>query len=311
MINHKVFIREYDNSLIEFDPVELQNRIIQCFEAEDLKDASFMAEDFVLALEYTLRSAPKEELIFERREITSSVIQILEEAGFPTVANKYKENYNLDNQSNWISGTNEALNTLFESHLACAPSQISSIVSKVQEAINKLNISVADPILLLELGRYYQATMSVAKLPTMEIEQPKIAFSKEEIENFLSLQCQEFIRNGIIQLHSITNLYPCVRIFFSMMNFAKFYSLNPIMTELELYPLLFTVSNVLEEARQTISQHLEINKEVPCQLHICGLYEFIHFYIGVKEAQPTSLADDLATALSSELGEFLYKYSFD
>ena len=82
MINHKVFIREYDNSLIEFDPVELQNRIIQCFEAEDLKDASFMAEDFVLALEYTLRSAPKEELIFERREITSSVIQILEEAGF-------------------------------------------------------------------------------------------------------------------------------------------------------------------------------------------------------------------------------------
>ena len=74
----------------------------QSFEAEDLKDASFMAEDFVLALEYTLRSAPKEELIFDRREITSSVIQILEEAGFPTVAEKFKSSTKLDNKSSWV-----------------------------------------------------------------------------------------------------------------------------------------------------------------------------------------------------------------
>jgi hypothetical protein len=312
MIDHKVFIREYDNSLVEFDPVELQNRIIHCFEAEDLKDASFMAEDFVLALEYTLRSAPKEELIFDRREITTSVIQILEEAGFPTVAENFKLNSNLDNKSSWIKVSNDSLIAIFENHLACPANQITSIASKVEEALEKLNISTADPHLLLELGRFYQSTISSASLvPRMEIEQPEIAFSKEEIESFLSIECQNLIKANVIQLSSVTNLYPCVRFFFSMVNFAKYYSLTPVITELELYPLLFNVGNILEEARKTISSNLAINKEVPSQLHICDLYEFIHVYIGVKEDLPTLLANELASALSAEFGESLYKYSFD
>jgi hypothetical protein len=312
MIDHKVFIREYDNSLVEFDPVELQNVIIQCFEAEDLQDASFMAEDFVLALEYTLRSAPKEELIFDRREITSSVIQILEEAGFPTVAEKFKSSTKLDNKSSWVKVSNDVLTNIFENHLACTPKQISSIVAKVQDAIAKLNISSADPHLFLELGRFYQASLATPSVvPSMEIEQPEIAFSKEDLERFLSPECQALIRANVIQLSSVTNLYPCVRFFFSMMNFAKYYSLNSVITELELYPLLFSVGNALAEARKTISQHLAINKEVPSQLHICDLYEFIHVYIGVKEEEPLTLANELANALSAELGESLYKYSFD
>ena len=82
-VEKQIFLRDADGGIIPFDTGALQTRLIGGFLATGLREESFMSEEIVLALEYTLLNSPRKEPVFSRSEIDAAVIRLLESIGFP------------------------------------------------------------------------------------------------------------------------------------------------------------------------------------------------------------------------------------
>ena len=76
-VEKQVYLRDADGGVIPFDAGELQTRLIGCFLAAGQREESFMSEEIVLALEYTLLRSPRREPVFSRSEVDAAVIRLL------------------------------------------------------------------------------------------------------------------------------------------------------------------------------------------------------------------------------------------
>ena len=92
MSEKQIFLRDADGGKVPFDTGQLQTRLIGSFLAAGLREESFMSEEIVLALEYTLLNSPRTEPVFCRSEVDSAVIRLLESIGFPEVAHIFRRN---------------------------------------------------------------------------------------------------------------------------------------------------------------------------------------------------------------------------
>ena len=93
-----VMIREFEGHTVPFDADLLQTRLIGCFLAAGHRESVDLPQDIVLAVEYTLRNAPRNELVFGRGELERAVTRLLEEIGFPEVAKLYRSGTGTENE---------------------------------------------------------------------------------------------------------------------------------------------------------------------------------------------------------------------
>ena len=309
-VEKQIFVRDAEGGTTPFDAMELQTRLIGAFLATGLREESYISEEIALALEYTLLRSPRPEPIFNRCEVDTAIIRLLENAGFPEVAAAYRRTG--VEQTVRISAAPEPLKRLFTAHLGCSPERAARIADTVAEKLAKLEISEATPHLLLEFARHYERDLAEQDLLTVAPvpgRTPKVTLTRDEIYALLPDAPRQLADAGVLRINGITTLFPSVRFFFFMQNFAKFHGLSSPVTELALIPRLYTAGNALEEARTAILAALEIADPLPCCLALPDVFDFLESWAG--SAPDSGLAAELAGALTAGLRCELYHLALD
>lgn len=306
----QIYLRDSDNGIVPFDCGELQTRLIGCFLATGLREESYMSEEIVLALEYTLLNSPRKEPVFGRSEIDAAVIRLLESIGFPEVAVVFRRNGH--EQLLRIGCDEVTVAGLLSSHLGCSAERCAHIASLVSGSLDKLGISAAAPHLILELSRHYERDLAENDLlPESALlpEIPQHALDRQKIYDIIPEEAKKLVNAGILRINGITTLFPSVRLFFFMKDFVLFNGLSAPVTELEIEPLLYSAGEILESARQAIEAELHYPEELPCCLSLPDMFDFLEKF--VCSAADMKLAHEFASVLTGAFGCELYHLSFD
>ncbi|MBE6376490.1 MAG: hypothetical protein IKD23_01175 [Lentisphaeria bacterium] len=309
-VEKQIFLRDSDGGITPFDAGQLQTRLVGGFLATGLREESFMSEEIVLALEYTLLNSPRREPVFSRSEIDAAVIRLLENIGFPEVAHVFRRNGH--EKLLRIATDPVTVAGLLSSHLGCSPERAAHIAELVSSALQKLELTSATPHLVLELSRHYERDLAENELPAGEEFLPGIpqqTLTRQEIYALLPPEPKELVDAGVLRINGITTLFPSVRFFFFMNDFARMKKLSYPVTELEIEPHLHNAGNALEQARQAISGALRHPGELPCCLTLPDIFDFLESCAGSTPDQ--KLAAELASVLTGALDCELYHLAFD
>ncbi|MBR7121290.1 MAG: hypothetical protein IKC94_03510 [Lentisphaeria bacterium] len=306
----QLFLRDADGGVVPFDAGELQTRLIGSFLATGLREESFMSEEIVLALEYTLLNSPRREPVFCKSEIDAAVIRLLESIGFPEVAHVFRRNgYE---QVVRIATDEVTIAGLLVSHLGCSAERAAHIARLSGEAMRQLGFESASPHLLLELSRHYERELAeedFLSTGTFLPGVPQQTLTRRDIYELLPDAPRKLVDAGVLRINGITTLFPSVRFFFFMKEFARFSNLSFPVTELEIEPLLYSAGQALEEARCAIKNALHHPEELPCCLALPDIFDFLESCAG--SAPDQNLAAELASVLTSALDCELYHLAFD
>lgn len=309
-VDKQIFLRDADGGITPFDAGALQTRLIGGFLSTGLREESFMSEEIVLALEYTLLNSPRPEPVFSKSEVDAAVIRLLESIGFPEVAHVFRRN---GHESLLRIATDPVtVSGLLVSHLGCSPERAAHVAELVSESLKKLSFSSASPHLVLELARHYERDLAEEDLLTGTALMPGIpqqTLTRREIYELLPPAPKQLVDEGILRINGITTLFPSVRFFFFMKPFARARNVSLPVTELEIEPLLHTAGNALEEARKAISSALRHPEELPCCLALPDIFDFLESCAGSRPDQ--ALAYELASVLTGALDCQLYHLAFD
>ena len=304
----EVMIREFEGDLVPFDPELLQTKLIGCFLAAGLRESVDLPQDIVLAVEYTLRNAPRSELIFGRGELERAVIRLLEEIGFPEVAKLYRSGTGSENEL-YITPERNTLSEILRGHLGCAGELFEQVISAVTDAVKKLKIEKAPAHLFLELARYYEHELELKSTRSAVERTPEITLSRSEIKSMLPPAAAEMAEKGILHIDGVTTLFPCVHIFFRMEKFALSHSFSVPVTELELAPFLYDASAVLAEIQHSIEKRLK--QKLPVIVAVPDMFDFISSYAGGEREKAKGLAGELANILCSSFPRGIYKLNLN
>lgn len=310
LVDKQIFLRDADGGVVPFDAGKLQTRLIGGFLATGLREDSFMAEEIVLALEYTLLHSPRTELIFSNSEIDAAVIRLLESIGYPEVAHIFRRN---GHEKLLRIDTDEVtVASLVSAHIGCSAVRAGKIGEAVSQAFGQLQISSASPHLILELARHYEREFAESDFLSDEEYLPQVpqqTLTRREIYDLLPVEAKKLVDNGVLRINGITTLFPSVRFFFFMKEFARSEKLSYPVTELEIEPLLHNAGNALEAARKAIAGKLRHPEELPCCLSLPDIFDFLEECAGSSPDQ--KLACELASVLTAALDCELYRLAFD
>ena len=300
----QVMIREFGGELFPFDPEELQARLIGCFLAAGLRESVDLPQDIVLAVEYTLRKAPRKELIFGRGEVERAVIRLLEEAGFPEVAKLYRSGCGSENEL-YASADRETLAAMLRGHLGCSEELFGQVINALMEAAGKLKILRAPAHLFLELARYYEHELTRENTRCDVARTPEITLSRESIIALMPPAARALADNGVLRADSVTTLFPCVHLFFRMEQFARCHDLKPPVTELEIEPALYEAAAALAEVQQAVEARA--GRQLPVVLGIPDMSGFTANCAGADREHGEKLASELGEILCSAFPRGVYK----
>ncbi|MBE6363476.1 MAG: hypothetical protein E7054_07470 [Lentisphaerae bacterium] len=309
-ILRRIFLKDSDGGITPFDPENLLTRLAGAFQSANQESECYVADDIVLALEYTLRRAPRPELVFSEGEIDAAVIRILESSGFPEAAQAFRASGSRE-QLLQLSTTGAALQEFLSAHLGCSQERLVKIAEKCSTALQTLNIEAASLHLILELARHYERETAEADLrhaaPVKECA--NTVLTRQDIAGLLPKESAELLKNGVLQISGVSPVFPGIRFFFSMEKFALQHNFTIPVTELELYPALYRTANILENARKAISDRLALPEDPPCLMTIPDMFDFLYRMVGCTKAD--AMAAELAGILCSEFKAELYQLSFD
>jgi len=299
-----VMIREFGGDLVPFDPDELQARLISCFLASGLRESVDLPQDIVLAVEYTLRKAPREELIFGRGELERAVIRLLEEAGFPETARLYRSGCGTENEL-YVTPERETLSAMLRGHLGCSREIFEQVMTALTEAAAKLGIEKAPAHLFLELARYYVHELTLESTRCDVARTPEITLSREEIAALLPPEARVLADEGVLRVDGVTTLFPCVHLFFRLEQFVRRRQLTLPVTELELEPLLYRVSAALAGVQKAVEERA--GRALPVILAVPDMSGFIGGCAGADREHGEKLASELGEVLCSAFPCGVYK----
>lgn len=301
-------IREFEGDLIPFDSEQLQTRLIGCFLAAGLRESVDLPQDIVLAVEYTLRNAPRSELIFGRGELERAVTRLLEEIGFPEVAKLYRSGSGTENEL-FVTPERNTLTEMLRGHLGVTGELFNKVIDRIIDAAEKLEITRAPAHLFLELGRYYERETERTSTRCAVERTPEITMSRSAIAAILPPAARNLTENGVLKIDGVTTLFPCVHLFFSMEQFAKLHGLQAPVTELEIEPFLYDAGTVLAEVQKLMESQL--NCTLPVILAVPDMFDFIAAYADGDREKSGNLASELGRVLCASFARGVYKLNLN
>ena len=304
-----IYIQDHEGGRVPFDPFELQTRLINCFLTAGLRESSYMAEDIALAVEYTLLNSNRPEAVFGQGELAAAVIRMLEETGFPEVASLFRQAGGDRHVA--LDADPASVAKFLRKFLACSDALFDRVVNEVSRAVEILGIHEADPHLYLELARHYERKFAIESITGSPVTRlrGRTSATKAELAAVLPPEVRELTAEGILRVNEISEIFSRIRFFFMMRPFAKKFGLTPLVTEMEIEPLLFRMSRVLELGRAAIEEALQPPEPLPVHLSIPDMSQFIIEYFGVEQEKSRKLAGELARTLCFEFKNGIYKLS--
>jgi hypothetical protein len=223
-----------NGSKYEFESDEIQSRIIKSCLSAGIKDL-WIAEDISLSIEYALKTARKERKEYTLSDINSIVVKILEETGFPQVA----ENFKLENSSSEIeiAPDKKILSELIKRHLGLSGNKLNDIVDKVIENSLKMDIDKASPLFFVELAKVFRK-----KLFSLDEIKPAIVKSSTHLDAWqvtrdyilarVDNETKELVNNKILHTSGVSKLFPAIKVDFRITKFIEQQNLTKPLTEL-------------------------------------------------------------------------------
>ena len=303
-----VMVMANDGTKRRFEAEELQSRLIRSCLNSGIKDY-WLAEDLTNAVENALIFQSNSGIIFSESEINSFLVKILEDAGYPNVAENFCEK-NKTVTGN-ITLSYDTVKKLFKTQLGLSGDILTSLSERVLNACDSLAVSSASPSLLLELARHYKRfDISVPKLKILNYQNAAVTpwmLPVSEILPLLSPDTQKLIKSGLIDVAGVSRLFPSIKINLKFEILAEHYALKPIITELVLFPCFDIVINSINEIITRINRHFvlqedkSIGKTLPIYLRFSDIYGFSKKYLGVHLPAGEKFCRDIAFMLAENL----------
>jgi hypothetical protein len=250
LADNSIMLVGVDGMLNVFESDKLQSKIIHSFLLAGLRDI-WLAEDIALAVEYALEQNSREDKVFAISEINSTVIKILEDSGFPEVAENYRRgNPNAEIALNAESSTVAAL---LNRHLGLHGKSLDMLAARVIQAAARLGISAASPALYIELAKHFKAeAMPADSLPQIKIPTGKTGtqwiIALPELIEKLSPESRTLTTNNIIIFSGVSRLFPAIKVIFRISGLVDLYHLESPLTEMAMVPHFYEIAKTLNEA---------------------------------------------------------------
>jgi len=278
-----IMLLKPDGSQVEFDTEELQSGIIRSCLASSSRDV-WIAEDIALSIEYALMLPGNRERMFTLSDINSLVIKILEETGYPEVAEEYRRtNSSVGIQ---IDAEYELLGELLARHLGLSGNRLTEVTEKVMEAAEKLGVNQASPTLFVELAKLYKERtvadhgVDMPHLPEMAVPTPW-QLSRTDILTSLTDEARKLIEAKIIDVSGVSLLFPSLKIDFRICRFVKQLGLESPLTEMavtyhfhEVAEVINTVYASVQQLRTASGQSAATDEQLPVYLNINDMSRF-------------------------------------
>lgn len=285
-----VMVVNRDGTKTSFDPEELQAKLINSCIASGIKDY-WLAEDISNAVESALSFQSENGIIFSDGEVNSFILKILEDTGYPEIAENFKKNNNII--ADLIMVSNETVRKLFESRLGLKSKDLNIVSERVLNACDILHIKETEPSLLIELGRYYKTTdIKKPNIDTLRfngsIAKSPWVLSQDEIHELISQETRFFVQKNVLSISGISNLFPSLKIDIRLEPLAQLYDLKPIITELILFPCYKQSADAVYEIISKSSKILKLKKIIPddkilpVYLRFSDIYSFAKEYLGAR-----------------------------
>lgn len=302
-----IYILEPDGSKEKFNLAELQSRLFGCFVSAGRRESAHCAEDIALALDVSLRDIERPDSTFGRVEINMAIIRFLENAGFPEVAKLFARN-DFTAVITISTSAKEDLARLLRSHIACSPERFDKIIDLIILAMRKLEISEASPNLLLELARHYDRELACSPCDAPEMTQ--VEFSSDDWLPLLDADGAELVDKGILRVGGVDTIFPSIRFYFVICDYARLKNWSTPATELEVEPDLLAAGKIIEAVRVVIDRAFGGKEPLPCTLAIPDMPDFLrdYFQLDIDDMEPK--AKELAALLGAGIGDKLNKLSF-
>ena len=305
--NADITVIEMDGSCELFRMEELQNRLFGAFVAVGRSDCASLAEDIALATERALRDCDRPNLTFGRGELDAAIVRLLENAGYPQAAQVYMRR-GVSSVITIDTGAKAEIALLLRKHLSCSEVRFNHIVDAVMQSMQKAEISAATPTLLLEMGRHFEREYREAPLQLPLPQMP--SFDRESLLPLLSAETARLVGRGILRVAGIHTLFPSLRFYCLLNDFAAEKNYLPPVTELEIIPDLRQIGRMIDEMRVVINRALDLPEPLPCLLTLPDLPEFVGHYFEQERSGIAPVAGELADVIASEIGCTLYKLSY-
>ena len=202
------------------------------------------------------------------------------------------------------------LGSLLKKYFSCSPERFNDVLSRVQDALKELKISAVPPQLALELARYYEHQFdeecSPAELRKNERKLQK-TIRQAELYRVLPAEAEPLISAGILQVNSISPLFPCIRFVFEISTWAKMLNIHSPVMELELVGPLFEIGALLDICRKSIDDAFADGNPLPVNLNIPDMSDFVVFYLGGERLRFHRAGRDTAKMISAGFSGDLYK----
>ncbi len=306
----EIIIIEYDGARENFDLSELQRRLFGCFVAAGRQDSAGNALDIALAVEFYLLQNDRPQKIFGRGEIDSSICKMLEAIGYADVAALYsKGDITGQERATMVNTASKAeLQLLLRSHIGCSQMRFERIIDKIADAMQKLGISEAEPMLLRAMARHYERDIQENQPVVIPVEERR--FQREDWLPLLKGEGRNLVENGILSISGIDSLFPSIRFYFSLYDYAVWKNWTPPVTELEICSDLACIGEVIETVRTTIDLAYGRKEPLPCLLTLPDMNRFLMHYMDIRWDGIEPVAKELADVILSEINVELYKFSF-
>jgi hypothetical protein len=282
-----VMVANHDGTVIEFEAEQFQTEIIRSFLAAENNEL-WVAEDIVMAVEYALLAHDSDEKIFSLTEIESIIIGILEDAGFAEVAESYRRTHRQRHIT--FSPERNYLLQLLNRHAGLTGRNLEAVTDKVIVAGSKLHIDAAAPELFVELAKYYKSqllnkespALEKLVLPTSTERLRRISISIDKIKEQLNEASVSCLNKNIIQLYSISSLFPAVRIAINMKKVAEHAALTPPVTELLLLPNFSEIANAVNDVvkvTEAVFHEYTSGGDLPLYISVPDMAEFAEYWL--------------------------------
>jgi hypothetical protein len=294
---------------MQFDTEALQTRLIKCCLMAGVKDF-WIAEDLTNAVESALAYQAEKGILFTPKEIDQLISKMLDESGNndigaafrTTVAQTFRD-------INVIEDYN--IRKVVEQGLGLSDEELYRVSGKVHNACREIQINNAPESLLLELAKFYRSqTKELPRIAGITVKSngnSKWIASKAEILEKLSPKTQELIKSGMIDFAGIGSFFPSVKLEIRFASLARYYNLEGIITELQLFPCFPIAVDALNEVISVIRENIpELNselkaREMPIYLKFSDIYFFAEKYFGIKISAGEKFCREIAGTFAESL----------
>ncbi|OGV55458.1 MAG: hypothetical protein A2X49_00125 [Lentisphaerae bacterium GWF2_52_8] len=305
-----------DGSSSVFDPDELQSRLIRACIAAGVRDA-WLAEDISLAIEYSLTQRRDADDALSMAEIDATVMKTLEDAGYPEVAEAFRDS----RPSKLPLVPSDAANaaSLASKHLGLSGNQLAATSAQVAAACLVLGIHRAAPALLLELARHFRrqeapvpASLGLPELsPQAKASNPWL-LSSEEILASAPDDLRLLSSKGVLRVYGVSRLFPALKFDLKLVAFAESLGLESPLTEMAVLPHFHRLALALNNLSGLVMRSCSrLGQSSPPPLSLCvpDMSRFARECLGAEwpEAEPSCRA--LLSTLLEQLSPAPFKIS--